>query len=335
MSSLPYISVIMPVFNADKYLKDAIESILNQTYKNFEFLIINDGSTDRSGDIIKSYSDPRIVYIINEQNRGFTYSLNLGLNLAKGEFLARMDADDISDPTRFEKQASILDKNPEIGVCGAFAKFFGIINVKVPLPTTDKAIKTRMLFGNPIIHSSVMMRSALVKEHNIQYDVNNYLTEDYELWMRLGKITKLYNLKEYLIKYRVHDTSVSRTKEELQQCNANKVSIQALEFYLNIIPTETEIDLHKTLLNRTSKQQYDDKLLTAWARKLVSQNKILETLDMLELKKSITDNWFSYLYHHKNNGVSTIAFSVKIARGLRLLENKLVISAGLNRLIKF
>ena len=119
------ISVLMPAYNAEKYIGEAIESILNQTYKDFEFIIINDGSIDRTEDIILSYDDPRIIYLKNKENSGIVASLNNGLKQAKGQYVARMDADDISLPTRFEKQLQYMESNQHIFVLGTSLILFG------------------------------------------------------------------------------------------------------------------------------------------------------------------------------------------------------------------
>ena len=144
----PLVTILMPVYNAELYLKRAIESILNQTYKNIEFLIINDGSTDNSLAIIKSYSDKRIVLIENDKNSGLIYSLNIGLKKASGKYIARMDADDISYPTRIQKQCAFMENHNEIGILGTFIqkenKFKNYSNPNL----TSNELKARLIFNN-------------------------------------------------------------------------------------------------------------------------------------------------------------------------------------------
>ncbi|MFT5919102.1 MAG: glycosyltransferase involved in cell wall biosynthesis, partial [Granulosicoccus sp.] len=118
MNEIPLVTVLLPVYNAEKFLEQAIRSVLDQTFTEFEFLIINDGSTDRSEEIIVSFNDSRIRYIKNETNLKLIKTLNKGIEFASGKYIARMDADDISLPTRFEQQVALLEKQPEIGVCG-------------------------------------------------------------------------------------------------------------------------------------------------------------------------------------------------------------------------
>ena len=153
----PLVTVLMAVYNGEKYLREAIESILDQTYTNFEFLIINDGSSDRTEEIILSYNDKRIRYIKNEQNLKLIASLNKGLDLAKGEFIARMDADDISLPERLEKQINFLEKHPEIGLLGSWVRTLGLTNNRnIIFKQGHNTIRIQLLFNNFFHHPSVV-----------------------------------------------------------------------------------------------------------------------------------------------------------------------------------
>ena len=144
MSSSPRITVLMPVYNCELYIKEAIDSILNQSFSDFEFIIIDDASSDSTVSIIKAYDDPRIQLIVKQQNSGYTNSLNYGLSIAKGEYIARMDGDDISFSERFEKQIAFLDKNPDVVLCGTFFKIIGMDKVIV-VPEGHEDIKVAML----------------------------------------------------------------------------------------------------------------------------------------------------------------------------------------------
>jgi glycosyltransferase involved in cell wall biosynthesis len=141
----PYVTVLMPVYNTEMYLKEAIDSILNQTFRDFEFIVINDGSTDSTSDIIESYSDPRIIYLQNEKNLGVATSLNKGLSIAKGTYIARMDGDDVSRCDRLEKQVAFMDANPEIGVCGTWLETIGDRNEVWSPPRNHDQIIVGML----------------------------------------------------------------------------------------------------------------------------------------------------------------------------------------------
>lgn len=209
--SNPSISVLMAVYNGEKFLKQTIDSILNQTYKDFEFIIIDDCSSDKTLDIIKSYKDKRIFVHKNNVNMGQTKSLNIGLNLARGEYIARIDAGDVSLPNRLEKQVKIIRNNPNISVIGTSAfrynEHWKIIDV-VHMPVSQDSILLRLLFTSPIIHISVLMRRDVIL--NIGgYDENFYVLADYDLWSRL--LTKNYyitNIRDILVGYMVSTESL-------------------------------------------------------------------------------------------------------------------------------
>ena len=166
--TLNRISIIMPAYNAEKYIREAIESILNQTYTDFEFIIINDGSTDKTKEIIKSYSDPRIVYMENEENSGIVVTLNKGLKCAQGEYIARMDSDDISLPDRFEKQIAYMDKHKDVGVLGTSIIIFGE-GIKEQIYQFDskyKKAKADLFFNSSLAHPTVMIQSGYSWPYN-------------------------------------------------------------------------------------------------------------------------------------------------------------------------
>lgn len=219
----PRISVIMGAYNAQEYIAQAIESILNQTYTDYEFIIINDGSTDDTPNIICRYakSDPRIIFIDNKENQGLIAVLNQGLDMARGEFIARMDADDISLPQRFEKQVAYLDANPDVGVLGTLIHGFGLLDapgVQIPVVTVFDLLKQ-----NYIAHPSVMLRKALLDKYNLRYNPEYIHCEDMELWSHLIFKTKFHNIMQVLLMYRVTGNNISSKNWDLQQKTTEKI----------------------------------------------------------------------------------------------------------------
>ena len=211
------ISVILPVYNGEKYLKEAIESILNQTYKDFEFIIINDGSTDKSLDIIEKYKkeDERII-VISRENKGLIATLNEGIEKAKGKYIARMDQDDISLSNRFEEQLKIMENDKEIVVCGSWINVFGE-NRKEKISKYfqyDKEIKANLIMSCCFAHPSVMMRRDAFLDNNIWYDENFKNAEDYHLWTQLARVGKFYNIPKVLLNYRFLETSITRVADK-------------------------------------------------------------------------------------------------------------------------
>lgn len=249
----PKVSVIMPVYNAEKYVQQAINSILSQSLTNFEFIIINDASSDKSEQLILSYHDERIVYVKNETNLKLATTLNKGIQLAQGQYIARMDADDIALSTRFERQVNWLDQHPKVGICGSFLQTFGKIETTWQYPTSDVEIKCNMLLHCPICHPSVMMRKSVIEAHHLKYNPVYEYCEDYELWIRASQVTQLYNIPENLMYYRLHDTQITASKKELYTKKVHQLRAMQLE-KLTLTPTTTYLQI----LEKLAHEKYPD-----------------------------------------------------------------------------
>lgn len=231
---MPKVSVVMPAYNAEKYIGEAIDSILNQTFTDFEFIIINDGSTDKTKDIILSYSDKRIVYLENEKNSGIVFTLNKGLDRSHGEYIARMDSDDISLPTRLKKQVEFLELNKDIGLLGTGIKVLNGENEQVILYRTDpKELKAELLFSSCLAHPTVMMRKSVLKDNNLFYDKNFQGREDFALWWEFAKVSKISTIPETLLCYRIHDNQITKKRDAESIINSKNLLDLRLK-YLNI-----------------------------------------------------------------------------------------------------
>ena len=228
------ISVVMPVYNGEKYLKEAIQSILNQTERDFELLIVNDGSTDNSETITRSFSDTRIK-VINKVHSGLIDTLNLGFEKAQGEFIARMDADDISEPTRFQKQLEVMEKE-NITICGTHAKTINekgeVVGKFIYPPLSWSGIKYYTLRGNPFIHSSAMFRREVLKKVGNLHKFFRH-AEDYELWTRIVYKYKAINLPDQLLQYRIHGNQV--TKKNNMEMRLQGILIRLLCLYRFVV----------------------------------------------------------------------------------------------------
>lgn len=216
MTDRPQISVIMPVYNAAPYLKQAIESILTQSYRDFEFIIINDGSTDDSDEIIKSFNDDRIIYVSEKQNAGISFRTNQGLAMSRGNYIALMDADDICLPERLEKQLAFIGAHPDVDILGSNATMINeneeLVN-KMLRPEQHELIHWRIFFGNPMINPSVMFRGS-VDRNNLKYYGDTSFPHDYELWTRLIIKVRFHNVQEPLIYYRRYEKSTSSSNKQ-------------------------------------------------------------------------------------------------------------------------
>lgn len=235
MSDKPLVSVLMPVYNGECYLHKAVDSILTQTLSNFEFIIVEDGSTDSTWEILNSYHDPRIRLIRNEVNIGLARSFNRGLEVARGEYIARMDADDLSFLDRLAIQVDYLEAHPQVGVLGSNVEIIdgcGEVLEILRVPSEDGALRWTLCFYNPIVHPSVMIRRELVNKVG-GYNENS-LSCDYDLWCRLSDLTRLANLQDVLLSLRKHDMNftVVRSTEVLN--DSVRVSQLMISKVLNV-----------------------------------------------------------------------------------------------------
>ncbi|MDP8098748.1 glycosyltransferase family 2 protein [Pasteurella atlantica] len=227
------VSVIIPCYNCELYVEEAVRSIINQTYQNLEILVINDGSSDKTESILLKLSeeDSRVKYIKNKENIRLIATLNKGLSLANGEYIARMDADDISLPSRIEKQVAFLEENSDVAICGTNSLHIDENNMIIGhslMPQDDKAVKIFAKYASPFIHPSVMLRAEQIK--GFSYDANYIHAEDFKLWLDILAEYKGYNLKERLIAYRYISTSISHTFSDIQQQKAKELTKPDSEF---------------------------------------------------------------------------------------------------------
>lgn len=264
------VTVLMPVYNAERYVAEAIESILNQTYRDFEFIIINDGSTDQSEEIIQRYNDSRIVYVRNERNIRLVATLNKGIKMASGKYIMRMDADDISSIDRMKLQVEFMELHPEVGVCGSFLSVFGE-TIKPYLskrPKNDKDIRSSMLVNNPLGHPNVIIRKSVLVKNDIWYDENYYRMEDWGLWISLMPYCKFYNIQKPLLRYRYVETSESRlnskdSKHLEKSANLVQSFFTTIDIPCNIAESKQIAALIKSPhVFRLSRKDISDSLLT-------------------------------------------------------------------------
>jgi glycosyltransferase involved in cell wall biosynthesis len=227
---IPSVTVLMPVRDNAPFLRAAMESILSQSMRNFELLVIDDGSSDDSVAVAKSFHDSRVRVLRNGRNIGIAATLNRGLETARGGYVARMDGDDISLPRRLERQVAFLDGNPEVGICGTWAEYFGRGRpFTVRYPVGAGCVAASMIFSNPLAHGSVMIRSGFLKEHGLKFDEEVGAAQDFDLWSRCRAHFALDNLPEVLLRYRQHDTSVTASRSGASRKRLLKVLKDGLE----------------------------------------------------------------------------------------------------------
>ena len=243
----PIISVLMPAYNAAEYIREAIDSILTQTFTDFEFIIINDGSTDPTEDIILSYSDKRIKYYANECNLGIVKTLNRGIDLSNGRYIARMDADDVSMPDRLEKQVHLLDVNPQIVASGTLYTILGDgSNIPVDVATDTEDIRYDMAIYCQFAHSTMMIRKDILEQYKLRYREEYKCAEDYKLWTELLQYGDMINIPEVLGYIRQCEEGISISNADKQK----NLSDIVRKDYLNQLGVSTQV-LLSDLLNKT------------------------------------------------------------------------------------
>jgi glycosyltransferase involved in cell wall biosynthesis len=267
----PKVTILMSVYNGEKYLKEAIDSMLNQSFSDFEFLVFNDCSTDSSREIILSYNDPRIVLVDNEKNIGLTKTLNKGISLAKGEYIARMDADDVSHLDRLNEQVKFLDKNTDVCVCGTWVKFLKEKEI-LEFPLEKNELKVAFLCCSCFAHPSVMIRKSFLEKYSLHYNEQLLYAQDYELWVKCSHLGALGNIGKALLFYRNHEDQISFHKKNQQQAFANIARLLQLE-YLGITPSKDEEQLHCSLMK--SQFEFTDLYIQKsfqWVERLTAAN---------------------------------------------------------------
>lgn len=232
----PKVSVLMPAYNAEKYIWEAIQSILDhQTYSDFEFIIIDDCSTDNTWDIIQNYADKddRILAIKNEKNLKICKTLNKGIMIAQGEYIARMDADDISMSDRFEKQVKFLDEHDDIGIVGGTMDIMdeqGKVYSKRQYNLTDKEIRKHIFRYSPFCHPAVMIRKTTLEKAGYYNEYGIY-SEDYDLYFRIWMYSKFANLSDTIIKYRILSTGMTGSKMRYMEECTQYIKLKAIFEY--------------------------------------------------------------------------------------------------------
>lgn len=289
----PRVTVLMPVFNGGGFLVEAIRSILEQTFSDFEFLIVDDGSTDDSAAVVSSFADPRIRLVRNGANLGLIASLNVGLGLSRGTYVARMDADDVSLPERLQRQVEYLDAHPEVTVCGSWLEAFDGRTVTLwSPPLTDPEIKCSLLFESVIYHPTVMVRQSALLKGPVRYHPGYPHAEDYELWARMAGNWRFANLDCVLLRYRLHDLSIGRRESVGQAIAAARVR-QGMLSLLGLDPAAAELELHQAL--STWRIEPDDRFLEqaeGWLLQILRANSEHGVLPQPQLQRFLAKRWY-------------------------------------------
>ncbi|MCC6932099.1 MAG: glycosyltransferase [Deltaproteobacteria bacterium] len=268
----PAVSVVMSVYNGGQFLPLAIQSILDQTFKNFEFIIVDDGSTDNSAEIIKSFNDPRIK-LLTQKNKGLVNSLNRAVKISRGEFIARMDDDDISLPQRLEKELIAITANQSIGVAGSYYSYIDTAGTPFAShisPTLHEDLRFLLLHKNPYGHGSTLIRKEALVKAGLYRD-KYPAAEDYDLWRRIARDWLLVQIPEGLYLYRQNPEGISSKKSTVQQKSTTRI---INELWKEVIPAVTALNIKKHY-------KFYKKLDTSFANKIA--DKYLDDLVRISL----------------------------------------------------
>lgn len=292
------VSVLMCAYNGQKDIKEAIDSILNQTFTDFEFIIVNDCSTDNSAEIINSYTDNRIKLLTNETNLGLAASLNVGLKEAKGEYIVRMDSDDISLPNRLQTQVDFMDAHPNIGVCGGWIKVFGDANYFWRPKTNAEYLRCKLLFNTPLPHPTWIIRHSIIKQHNLYYSQTMRRAQDYDYLIRMSNHAQLGCIQQCLLNYRYE--FVTRKPENHNEALKNIFAVrkQLLE-KLGVTFTEEEHQLHHLLSESKFKSpELSPIKVGKWLTKLLKANAQSKVYNHTKLRVLIGELWMQTLMNN-------------------------------------
>lgn len=323
----PILTVAMPTYNAEKHIGEAINSVLNQTFEDFELLIINDGSLDHTLEIISSYTDPRIRLIDLEKNKGIAHCRNLALQEARGEFIAWTDSDDLNEPTRFEKQIYFLQHNFDFGGCGTWLSRFKDSKTQyVTKAYSDpEKIRAALLFKPASIpNATAMLRLAEIRKYGLRYDESLKISEDYDFIFNCSRHLKFSNLQEILYRYRDSETSIMKTfeDEEEQTFNILKTVYKKALASLDIIATEEQLRLHHDICSSKILSKFSEyEACYYWLESLKLKNDLKREYNKKVFNYIITEQFFFLSKKASSFGLKTLWFFVR-----KSLKNKWLIN---------
>lgn len=284
------VSVISSVYNCEEYVGEMLDSILAQSFQDWELILVDDASTDKTWKVISAYKDSRIIKIQNDKNVGLTCNLNKALCLAKGKYIIRMDGDDLSEPERFEKQVVFMESNPHVVVSGCNMQYFGMKHGKTRVEQSDKKLRVNMLFNSVICHPTFIIRKDILDSNSIVYNEKLKYAQDYNLLYFLMQYGELANLPECLVRYRVHNEQISIMKNEQQKQCANYTRKLMLEL-LNIdLSGEEEVCWYKFCLGSAEGlNDTNKKMILEIQSKILRKNQKLKIFDEDFLKEALEE----------------------------------------------
>jgi glycosyltransferase involved in cell wall biosynthesis len=297
------VSILMPVYNAESFINEAIDSILNQTFSDFEFIIINDGSSDLSEKLILEYNDLRIKYYKNDKNLKLIKTLNRGIELSKGKYIVRMDADDISDIKRVQVLFEFMEENTSFGLVGS--GFEGLrdgiyLNNKVLYKSTHNEICYHHLYQMQLCHGTCIIRKSVLTENNLRFDENYIHAEDYDLFTRISFYTKLANIQHVLYVVREHQNEVSIKYKDLQIANSIKIikrEFNNMGYNISDLEIKDFISLNHFEYNSINS---DPLIIMKFLENIVKSNNNSRYIDEIFFIEKMKFLWFNFCFNRSS-----------------------------------
>ena len=333
------VTVLMPTYNVAPFVKEAIDSVLQQTYRDFELLVIDDCSTDNTIERVHNFHDPRIRIVQNEKNVGLAENLNRGLALIDTEYVARMDGDDIAEPFWLEREIGILDTHPDIGICSAGFERFGTTATQVRFPEQHEDCLSNMLFECSVIVPT--FRMSLYRNHGLRYRTDAFPAEDYQFWAECLRVTKIYNLQETLFRYRMHPQQICSVHHEIQRRKVTEVQLYMLEWLSPDFSEEEKAYYTGAFMEPLITSLKDLSERQAFCKKMMAQNRSVghfeEKALCRRLKKHLTITLYNTIVErYFSHGYSLprywryLTSGIALRTGLRY-ESKLLLKSLMRR----
>lgn len=327
----PVVSVILPVYNSEKYVKAAIDSILKQTFTELELIIINDGSTDNSASIIQSFKNERIIYI-EQKNIGLAATLNKGIETASGEFIARQDADDISLPDRLQHQLDFFKKYESVALLGTAAEIINEQGSRTNRfhrhPVNNNVLKFYLVFDNPFVHSSVMFRKKAIEEIG-NYTNDSSVFEDHNLWSRMARKYNVANLPLSFLQYREVESGISKSTSDYSTRVKNQC-VENIKFYCPLLSDEKINRFVTALFGLDIYQNYEEPLalVTSTLKEIAAAYSAQEKIDLQEIEPVIAKQilifrraYYQQILNSENKNYFT-KLKAKVNRKLMFMNHK-------------
>ena len=329
----------MPTYNVAPYVKEAVESVLRQSYADFELLVIDDCSTDGTLNVVRGIDDPRIRIVQNERNLGLSENLNRGLSLIKTDLVSRMDGDDIAEPHWLKSEVDYLDAHPDIGICGGGFERFGTVNTVVRMPEKPEEINVQMLMQCSIIVPT--FRMSLYRDHGLRYRSEAFPAEDYRFWADCLRVTKAYNIQDTLFHYRMHPSQICSSMVTKQKEKVNEVRNYMLDLFGEGLSDEDRENFIRTFVEGEIREKADLKQRYGFIEKLVRINKDKQNFEEKTLRRVLRNHVKLGLYNtvidrYFSEGYSLRAYVRYLTSGLALrtlprLEIKILVKSVLRR----